>query len=190
MEIGQPNKMSVKALIVTSFFYGMFYILGIALIDWLIHDEVQSLKVYLFSGLFFGIFMGIGMPYVTKWITKRKIDGNKRSIAHPQLLPEEKIEMEGPANLFRGIEAVGGKLFFTNQRLIFNSHKINIQKGQTSILYSDISKVEKRSTLNIIPNRIKVVTRDQKSYHFVVNNREEWLFEFDKRVENSKINLV
>ena len=38
----------------------------------------------------------------------------------------ENIEIEGPANLFRGMEGVGGKLFLTNKKVAFKSHKINI----------------------------------------------------------------
>jgi hypothetical protein len=105
----------------------------------------------------------------------------------PNLEPNEEIEISGPANLFRGVEGVGGRLYFTNQKLIFNSHKINLQSGQTNIDYSEIVSVEKRKTGFIVNNGIRVIIRAGKSYDFVVNNREEWLFEFEKRVLNASL---
>ncbi|WP_198147328.1 GRAM domain-containing protein [Gilvimarinus polysaccharolyticus] len=50
---------------------------------------------------------------------------------------------EGGANLQKNIETVGGELHLTNQRLIFKSHKINIQTGITEIQLSDIKSVKK-----------------------------------------------
>lgn len=37
------------------------------------------------------------------------------------------------ANLFRGPEAVGGKIHFNQNSLVFESHKLNIQTGRTEI---------------------------------------------------------
>ena len=50
----------------------------------------------------------------------------------------EKVIKEGFANLQRNIETVGGKLFLTNQRLIFEAHKVNIQRGTTEIELQDV----------------------------------------------------
>jgi len=44
------------------------------------------------------------------------------------------------------MEGVGGKLFLTNKKLIFKSHKINVQKGQTSIEYHNIVDVIKKNS--------------------------------------------
>ena len=38
-----------------------------------------------------------------------------------------------PANYFRWIEAVGGKIYFHEDRLVFKSHLFNIQRGETEI---------------------------------------------------------
>ncbi len=78
-----------------------------------------------------------------------------------------------PANLFKGMEAVGGHLTITDKRLIFNAHKFNIQGGTTEISMSDIASVTKASTLKIIPNRIIVKTKDGKDYKFVVYKRDK-----------------
>src|SRR5947208_3077670 len=56
----------------------------------------------------------------------------------------EQIMAEAPANLMRGIEAVGGRLMITDQRLLFQPHSINIQGWQTEILFRDVTEVRPR----------------------------------------------
>lgn len=75
------------------------------------------------------------------------------------------------ANLFRGIESVGGELHFTNDRLIFKSHSLNLQKGETEIKYKNIFSADNRKTLAVIPNGIKVTLKNGEEYDFVVKNR-------------------
>ncbi len=95
------------------------------------------------------------------------------------LRPNEEMLKSGPANLQRGIETVGGKLYLTNQRLIFESHKFNIQTGETLIALSDIQSIRKCWTkfLNLIPlfpNSLAVHTKQGKEYCFVLWNRKTW----------------
>ncbi len=96
------------------------------------------------------------------------------------LLNGESIIKEGKANLQRGIETVGGHLYLTAQRLIFESHKFNVQQGTTIIDLGNINEVTKCWTkfLNLIPlypNSIKVETRDNKQYKFVCFGRKDWI---------------
>ncbi|MCA1623452.1 MAG: GRAM domain-containing protein [Acidobacteria bacterium] len=77
-----------------------------------------------------------------------------------QLVASETIVKEGIANHQRGAETVGGKLYLTTQRLVFESHDFNIQ------------------TVNLIPlmpNSIKVVTKAGQEHSFVVFGRDEWI---------------
>lgn len=77
------------------------------------------------------------------------------------------------ANLFRGIEAVGGKLVFEENGMTFKSHKLNVQTGETTILYNDIVEVRKANSMGIIPNGMIVVTKEGQQYKFVVNQRNK-----------------
>ena len=45
----------------------------------------------------------------------------------------ETLLREGAANLQRGVETVGGRLFLTDRRLLFRSHGFNVQDGDTEI---------------------------------------------------------
>ncbi|MBD2461543.1 hypothetical protein H6G89_10825 [Oscillatoria sp. FACHB-1407] len=93
---------------------------------------------------------------------------------------DERLIKQGGANLQRGIETVGGQLYLTNQRLVFESHRLNVQTGAVIIPISKIVSVKACWTkfLNIIPllpNSISVSTSDNQIYALVVFNRNEWL---------------
>ena len=71
------------------------------------------------------------------------------------------------ANYFRGIEAVGGKIYFYEDKLIFKSHVFNIQRGETEIKYSDISEIQKRNTPFIELNDISIITKNGFNLKFI-----------------------
>jgi hypothetical protein len=81
----------------------------------------------------------------------------------------------GPANVWRGIEAVGGRLTLTNQRLWFRPHALNIQGGDLSIPLGNIADVELGNSLWVIPNQIVVRCRDGKQHKMVVWGRDAWV---------------
>ncbi len=78
-----------------------------------------------------------------------------------------------PANLFRSIEAVGGRLTITNERLLFTPHMINIQTEPVEINMADIVGVEKRNTIGLVPNGIKIINRYGSEFKFVVYKRAQ-----------------
>lgn len=89
------------------------------------------------------------------------------------------------ANLFKGPEAVGGKIFFYDQGLIFKSHALNIQKGETAIAYANIASISKRSTFMIVPNGISIITKDQKEYKFVLYHRNDVIEFLNSKMEKN-----
>jgi hypothetical protein len=97
-----------------------------------------------------------------------------------RLYADEELVMEGMANLQRGWEAVGGRLYLTNHRLIFEAHAINIQNQATDIPLTRIHKVEKCwseifGLIPLVPNSIAVETTDGVSFRFVAWGRQEWI---------------
>lgn len=76
------------------------------------------------------------------------------------------------ANYFRGMEAVGGKLYFYEDGMVFKSHALNIQTGETMIPYNQIVRIGKRNTLGIVPNGMSVFTREGIEHKFVINHRK------------------
>lgn len=175
MEIGtKTTKLNWKIRIISALLTGATFVGIISLMDYFLFDGFQSLYSYLFQGVFFGLFMGIVFPYAMEKFGKRFTSSIGKNIK-PELEENEEIDIEGPANLFRGMEGVGGKIFLTNKHIIFKSHKINIQSGQTNIPYEDITEISKRKTAKIIDNGIRIKTNTAKEFNFVVNEREKWL---------------
>ena len=132
----------------------------------------------IFQGIFFGLFMAYGLPLIFKKL------GNKlgKSI-HPDLSPNEEIETEGPANLFRGAEAVGGKLFLTNQKLVFKSHSLNILTGQSDFFFEEIAEVSARKTANLVDNGLRVLTHEGVTHDFVVEDRARWIEKLEEKLK-------
>lgn len=90
------------------------------------------------------------------------------------------------ANLFRGIEGVGGRLRITSRRVLFEPHAFNLQKVPAEILLSNIEDVAERNTLGLIPNGILIRTKDGVEYKFVVWDRARLIGIIASRIGNSK----
>lgn len=166
------GKQKIYMLFSTTLVYGlMLYLI----------NPSQGLKAITIQAIIFGVLMTLFFIFLFPWFMK-KLVGQRINKITPELLENEKVEEEIFANLFRGIEGVGGKIFFTNQRLLFKSHSLNIQRGQTSINFSDILNIEKRKTLKIADNGIKVTIKDGKEYCFVVNDRDLQIEKIKQRI--------
>ncbi|MEO8821127.1 MAG: GRAM domain-containing protein [Ginsengibacter sp.] len=125
---------------------------------------VSSLIGGVFTGFLFGWMMGLlaNSKYLTKSI-------------HIETGVNEAIVFETGANHFKGAEAVGGKLYLTNQRLVFKSHKLNIQNHELSIPLSDIENVDRYKALGISNNGLIVETINHTIEKFVVQKPGEWM---------------
>ncbi|KAJ4195435.1 hypothetical protein NW767_009757 [Fusarium falciforme] len=115
------------------------------------------------------------------------------------LLPGEKVLMKKAANamisiddyklsrffandlarLFgkENLEAIGGKLYLTNYRMLFKSHSINRVTGKFSIALPTISAVE--DTSKFLTKRIDVTTSTE-TFQFVVWGIPEFIAMIDK----------
>lgn len=87
----------------------------------------------------------------------------------------DRIVKEGPANYFKGLSNIGGKLTLTDNQLIFKPGRLNFRRSIESIVLKEIVAVERRNTLGVVPNGFGVVLRDGKSHRFVVYGREDWI---------------
>ena len=95
------------------------------------------------------------------------------------LEPEEVLIKTSAANMMRGWEGVGGRLFLTNRRLIFESHAINFQTGTSEIPLADVAGMEKGWArflgLPLAPTSIAVKTLKGDESRFVVFGRQAWI---------------
>jgi hypothetical protein len=166
--------MDKKAKIKSGLFFGVAMTIFFILQNLLTRSNLTSKDVIIaiipglfggaLSGLLFGWLMGLFAN--SKRLTKdTKIDTDT----------DETILFDTGANHFKGAEAVGGKLYLTDKRLVFKSHKFNIQNHELSIGLSDIDKVDRYKTLGLVNNGLSVRTTDNKTEKFVVQQIGEWL---------------
>jgi hypothetical protein len=85
----------------------------------------------------------------------------------------EQILADVAANLFRGIEAVGGRMKITDRRIVFQPHAVNLQKNPAEILFCDVLGISKRNIYGFIPNGILICTKGGVEYKFVVWKRNK-----------------
>src|SRR3954464_15691379 len=112
----------------------------------------------------------------------RRIEGRVYPLRMPPqtpLQPGEALIKESRANLQRGIESVGGHLYLTDRRLIFESHRLNVQRGATEIPLGSVEAVAPAWTrfLGFIPlakNSVAVQASGAEQ-RFVVPKRDEWV---------------
>ncbi len=161
-------KQKITSMVSTAIIYGIVLFL---------FDRDQNINSILFQSVFFGVLFVLIFPWAMKKMIGKRIDN-----IQPELLNDEIIEEEIFANLFRGLEGVGGKIFLTNQRLVFKSHSLNIQKGQTNIIYLDIDSIHKRKTAKLVDNGIKIITKEGTEYNFVVNDRDAVLKKIQQKI--------
>jgi hypothetical protein len=121
----------------------------------------------LLVGAVSGGLFGFALSFFT---TSDWVDRNTK----PLLKDGEQIVREGLANHFQGIEAVGGRLVLTNERVIFKSHPFNIQTHEWSVARTDISETEPARTLGIVPNGLLIKVKSGETERFVVRDREGW----------------
>ena len=101
------------------------------------------------------------------------------------LQTHENLLREGNANLQRGWETVGGRLYLTNQRLYFIAHSFNVQSGVTEISLNKITHTKPCWTMflaliPIFPNSLSVKTIDGNEFRFVLFGRLEWAAAINK----------
>ena len=99
------------------------------------------------------------------------------------LRQDEELLKQGAANLWRNTEAVGGRLYLTTERLIFESHMFNIQRGITELEIPAISSIHPCWTkvfgIPLVPNSLAVATTDGKEHQFVLLGRLKWAREIE-----------
>jgi|TARA_B110001454_G_C12645427_1_gene403065 hypothetical protein len=104
-----------------------------------------------------------------------------------ELNTNETLIKKGAANLKKGIETVGGYLYLTSQRLIFEAHAVNFRGGNTIIDLSNIDSTEKCWTkfLNLIPlmpNSLAINSKTGEEYKFVLFRRNAWEVKINENI--------
>jgi hypothetical protein len=86
----------------------------------------------------------------------------------------EEIIMDGAATRQKGGELVGGHLYLTPTRLVFESRELNVRNGTTVIEIEDIAGAE-----SSFPNVLKIQTSKKEVVYFSCWKRKEWVAEIE-----------
>lgn len=90
------------------------------------------------------------------------------------LQPNETIIMAGNSKMRHSDQEVQGKLIVTNQRIYFRSLKESCRDCDREITPAEIRDLIYFNTFWLIPNGMKIVTRNGNENQFIVRNRNEW----------------
>ena len=119
------------------------------------------------AGLCAGFFFGLGTAV---FLDRQR---HRFQIERPDFSGEQLL-WEGPANHFLHGEGVGGWLYLTTRRLLFRSHRFNLQPHETDLPLADISDASPALTIGFIPNGLLVCTVSGRRERFVVGRRKRW----------------
>lgn len=152
--------------------FGVFMAVFIIVKDLLFADILTTKNIVkiIITGILTGGLSGLFFGWITGWFASSKFVKRTTAI-EPE--PGENILFETGANHFKGSEAVGGRLYLTEKRLIFQSHKLNIQNHQLSIPLSEIQTVDRYKSMGIANNGIKITT-GSRTEKFVVEKPKQW----------------
>jgi hypothetical protein len=166
--------MDKKAKIKSGLFFGIAMTIFFILQSLLTHSNLttKDIIISIISGLIGGALAGL----LFGWLTGLFANSNRLTKdTKIDTDANETILFDTGANHFKGAEGVGGKLYLTNKRLVFKSHKFNIQNHELSISLSSIEKVDRYKTLGLVNNGLSIQTIDNKIEKFVVQKIDEWL---------------
>lgn len=168
--------MKERTKLATPLLAGLFFGLPMGLFAWLSTGRLLLGSVVgLAAGMLFAAAIAVFVEKI-----RRGGQDEREMFGDPEPFgPDEPVLREGLANHFKGLEGVGGKLYLTDRRLRFISHKINIQRHDESYPLDQIAGAEATRTLGIIPNGLRVTSLDGRRERFVVHHRSQWVEAID-----------
>ncbi|WP_209332698.1 GRAM domain-containing protein [Lunatimonas salinarum] len=120
----------------------------------------------LMGGIVAGLLFAWMMQYTAKRLFKR---------ITIETADNEEIIKEGGANHFKGKEGVGGKLLLTDKRLIFKSHKFNIQNHQDNFDLGQVEKLQVTKTCKFLENGLTLELKNGDRHKFIVDEPADWM---------------
>jgi hypothetical protein len=136
------------------------------------HLTTKRVLIIVFSACLAGAIAAFLFGWLIGLFAKSKFVSQSTKIDTDR---DENILFDTPANHFKGVGAVGGRLYLTNRRLIFKSHKLNIQNHQLAIDLSDVKQVDRYKTLGLVSNGLAVTTITDNTEKFVAEQVENWV---------------
>ncbi|HOX81785.1 MAG TPA: GRAM domain-containing protein [Chryseolinea sp.] len=162
----------MKKTLITAVAFGFPCGLAMGIFNSAIHWELNSRTI--FTGIIGGLVMGVAFAITMKYLAKNLF----KSISF-ELAEDEKLIKEGGANHIMGREGVGGKLVLTDKRLVFKSHKLNIQNHEQVFHFNDIQSLGEAKSLFILKNKLVLELLSKDLHKFIVDEPGVWVKEIE-----------
>ena len=89
------------------------------------------------------------------------------------------------ANRYKNpLNADGGHIVITNQRLYFHAHAFNFDTSAIEIPLATIVEIKTFNSLGIVPKGLLVITQQGQTHKFVVNRRKQIITLIQSRITN------
>ncbi len=108
--------------------------------------------------------------------TMLSVSQAENQTAIDNLKSKQEVTNTAGANLVQGINSIGGIIVVSKEEINFLPHSVNFgSKQPIKIPKSNIESAELYNTFFVIPNGVKVTTKDNQTYKFIVNGRKQIL---------------
>ena len=163
------KKISKKKIFIAFFIMFLIYFTVKLLFDFLVKNDVSVLE-NIIQSLVFGIVLSLVSIY--NWRSSgRKLE----RLIKRELNKGEKIEIETRAGRLINRIIFPGKLYLTNQRLIYIGFELFQFEKIKSIKRKDIVDIQPVKMYNLIDNGIEIQDRNGKNHKFNFDDRDEVL---------------
>jgi len=141
----------------------------------------KQLLIAIGSGVTSGTIAGFLFGWIKSRLSGSGLAGKTKRV---DIADDEEIVFQSSASHYKGMEAVAGKLFLTNKRLIFKSDKINIRKYELHLPLDTIRDIRRYKPYGIINKGLAVQTTGQTE-KFATERAAEWV---ERLLERAKKN--
>lgn len=153
----------LRTMLLAGVIFSLFMVLFLSLNGLIAYGYWHvSWRIVVIGGIVFGFFTATNAAIVRRYFQRNRPDFHN-----------EELIYEGPANHCYRWENTGGWLYLTTRRLLFRSHRINLQPHETDLSLSEIIRAEPSKT-GIIPNGLRIVIATGAVERFVVEGRHQW----------------
>lgn len=97
-----------------------------------------------------------------------------------ELMNSEQLRISSPANYFSGGQALRGRLFLTDRRLIFTTPDDDQERPYLIVNHNDIEGMTGFNPFPWINNGVAIQARTGKIHKFVVSGQKRWLADMDR----------
>lgn len=161
---------------------------------------MKQIKCSILSGVLFGLLFGLFNAFyvdINAALIAGPISGIMFGVAFYLICnskickehAQDKAEREwksihsGAVGHIQDNEVVSGKLYLLTDRLIFQTHRPNVQHRKVTIYLKQIKEVRFFNTYEEIPNGLGIYMSDEKTERFIVNERRIWKSEIEQQQE-------